>query len=241
MSGRGARSSGCGGRGYNNRDGRSRGWGQNYTGAKKASKTGLCTTLGINMFNYGHKAAADQMRTSWEKLVQYIGMNYGQDISNKLQNKLTVTLPEPVHTPAVLARHNVWEQMVRNGQANIQQACLAQRAILVTAVTAGINPKAPMKLAILENKIAQGNFNQNVKVPIKNDQFWEDRLSTVTSGGPTKNRILNYQRTGAKHFCLSLGSVRNYFKTGWNKIPIGIWLAPPMTHWCCTNWLKRRF
>jgi hypothetical protein len=42
-----------------------------YTpGASKTSKSGLCTTLGNNVFDYGHKkAAADQMRTSWEKLV----------------------------------------------------------------------------------------------------------------------------------------------------------------------------
>jgi hypothetical protein len=41
----------------------------------------------------GHKAATDQMRTLWEKLFQYVGTNYGQDIINELQNKITVTLP----------------------------------------------------------------------------------------------------------------------------------------------------
>jgi hypothetical protein len=47
------------------------------------------------------------MRTSWEKLFQYVGTNYGQDIRNELQNKLTVTLIEPVHTAGVLMRHGV--------------------------------------------------------------------------------------------------------------------------------------
>jgi alpha-glucuronidase len=37
------------------------------------------------VFDYGHKEAADQMRTSWEKLTQYVGATYGQDISNELQ------------------------------------------------------------------------------------------------------------------------------------------------------------
>jgi hypothetical protein len=46
MSGRGGRNSGRGGRGNNDRGGRGRGRGQNYTGASKASKSGLCTTLG---------------------------------------------------------------------------------------------------------------------------------------------------------------------------------------------------
>ena len=103
MSGRGGRSHGRGGRGNNNnRSGRGRGRGQHYTGASKTSKSGLCTTLGNNVFDYGHKAAADQMRTSWEKLVQYVGTNYGQDISNELQNKATVTLPEPTHSVTVI-------------------------------------------------------------------------------------------------------------------------------------------
>jgi hypothetical protein len=44
------------------------------------------------MFDYGQKSAADQMRTSWEKLVQYVGTNYGQDINNELQNKVWVVL-----------------------------------------------------------------------------------------------------------------------------------------------------
>jgi hypothetical protein len=104
MSGRSAGASGRGGRG-NNDKGRGRGRGQNYTGASKATKTGLCAALGTNVFNYGHKAAADEMRTSWEKIGQYVGTTYGQDISNELLNKTTVTLPEPVRSAAVMTRH----------------------------------------------------------------------------------------------------------------------------------------
>ena len=105
MSGRG-RSSSRGGRGNGERGGRGRGRGQNYTGTRKLPQSGLCTTLGNNVFDYGHKAAADQMQTSWEKLVQCVGSNYGQDVSNELQNKTTVKLDEPVHTTTVLTRHN---------------------------------------------------------------------------------------------------------------------------------------
>jgi hypothetical protein len=54
------------------------------------------------VFDYGHKSAADQMRNSWENLAQYVGTNYGQDISNELQNKITVILVKPVHTDDVL-------------------------------------------------------------------------------------------------------------------------------------------
>jgi hypothetical protein len=51
---------------------RGRARGQNYTGARMAAKSGLCATLGNNVFDYGHRAAADQMRTSWEKLVSFV-------------------------------------------------------------------------------------------------------------------------------------------------------------------------
>jgi hypothetical protein len=92
--------------------GRGHGRGKKYAGTRMAAKSGLCAALGNNVFDYGHRAAADQMRTSWEKLIQFMGTNYGQDISNELQNKIPVILSEPVHTPEVLARHAICEQMV---------------------------------------------------------------------------------------------------------------------------------
>jgi hypothetical protein len=81
--------------------------GQNYTGARMVAKSGLCAALGNNVFDYGHREAADQMQTLWEKLVQLVGTNYGQDISNELQNMIPVKLTKPVHTPEVLARHAI--------------------------------------------------------------------------------------------------------------------------------------
>jgi ribosomal protein L15 len=158
MSGRGGRNNGRGGRGRGsaNRGGRGRGRGQNYTGSANAANRGLCTNLGTHAFEYGQKSAEDQMRTSWENLVQYVGTNYGQDINNELQNKVWVVHTEPVHTNDVLARHNMREVMILNGQLNIQQARQSQETILKAAVQAGTDMHAPMKLAILEKEIAQG-------------------------------------------------------------------------------------
>jgi hypothetical protein len=94
MSGRGGRNNGRGGRdrGGTNRGGRGRVRGQNYTGSVNAENRGMCTNLGTNVFDYGQKSAADQMRTSWEKLVQYVCTNYGQDINNEFHNKVWVVL-----------------------------------------------------------------------------------------------------------------------------------------------------
>jgi hypothetical protein len=168
MSGRGGRNNGCSGRGRGsaNRGGRVRGRGQNYTGSVNAAKRGMCTNLGTNVIDYGQKSAADQMLASWEKLVQYVGTNYGQEINNELQNKVWVILTEPVHTNDVLTRHSVREVMIRNGQLNIQQARQTQETILKAAVQAGTDMDAPMKLAILQNEISQGEYAASIEVPV---------------------------------------------------------------------------
>jgi hypothetical protein len=103
----GVRNNGGGGRGRGGRGGRSRGRGPSYTGSANAARKGLCANLGTNVFEYVQKSAADQMRNSWEKLAQYVGTNYGQDISNELQNKITVILIEPVHTDDVLLKYGL--------------------------------------------------------------------------------------------------------------------------------------
>jgi hypothetical protein len=121
-----------------------------------AARKSLCANLGTNVFDYGQKSAADQMRTSLEKLAQYVGTNYGQEISNGLQNKITVILIEPVHTDDVLLKHGLRETMIRKGQMNIQRARKAQETSLDAAVLSGIDMEAPMRLALLKNKIAQG-------------------------------------------------------------------------------------
>jgi hypothetical protein len=151
-----------------------------------AAKSGLCAALGINVFDYGHKAAADQMRTSWEKLVQFMGTNNGQDISNELQNKIPVILSEPVHTPEVLARHAIQEQMVQTREENLQWARLSKRVIVEAAATLGADPDAPMQLAILDNKVAEGNYKQNNEVPIEMSDSEKTQYS---------NDWITYQKT----------------------------------------------
>jgi hypothetical protein len=158
MSGRGGgRNNGRGGHGHGGRGGRGRGRGKNYNGSANTTNKGLCSNLGTNVLDYGPKSAADLMRTSCEKLVQYVGTNYRQDISNELHNKISVDIIEPVHSAKVLRKHGLREAMIWSVQRNIQRARQAQEKILEAAVLAK-DPDAPMKLAILQNEIAQGDF-----------------------------------------------------------------------------------
>jgi hypothetical protein len=118
------------------------------------------------VFEYVQNSAADLMRTSWEKLVQYVGTNYGQDISNELQNKINVDIIEPVDYSELLRKHGLREATIRSGQQNIQRARIAQEIILKAAVVAN-DPDAPMKLAILQNEIAQGGFSSSNEVALE--------------------------------------------------------------------------
>jgi hypothetical protein len=165
MSARGGRNNGRGGRGSNGR-GRGRWRGQNYTGTTTATKKGMCDALEANVFDYGQKAAADQMRTTWEKITDYVGTTYAQDICNELQNKTTVILDQPHHNAFVLQRNAAREAVIRAGQLNIQSARRLCEVLLQAAVVAVIYPDAPMELVLLQNEIAFGELKVNEPIPI---------------------------------------------------------------------------
>ena len=135
--------------------------------------------------------------------MQYFGTNYGQDISSELQNKITVKLVEPVHALEVIARHAIRERMTRKFQAKIQTARATQKTIMEASVTVGIDGAAHRKLAILENEIAQGDYEANVDVDIIMTE-WE---KTQSSNEWRTYREINSQLT--KHrgqgFSLILG------------------------------------
>ncbi len=61
------------------------------------TKVGLCKELEGNVFDFGTTSAADQMRILQEKIAQYIGAKYGEDIANELQNKTRIVLSAPAN------------------------------------------------------------------------------------------------------------------------------------------------
>ena len=92
--------------------------------------------------------AADLMRTTQEKISQYVGIKYGEDIANKLSNKTTVTIPPPVYSAAIMLRHQEWEKHVRKKQVNIKAAMEAK---LVQLQAASIQDA--VAIAKVENEI----------------------------------------------------------------------------------------
>jgi hypothetical protein len=152
MAGRGASRGGVG-RGSGGR-------GRSYAANKiSTKKVGLCKDLEGNIFNYGTKTAANLMRTTQEKLIQYLGTKFGGDIANEIQNRTTVVIPPPTYSIAVMARHAARKTLVCGQQNNLLAANQAKKAIIMTRITTNpSNLDLPIELAELENKISQLNY-----------------------------------------------------------------------------------
>ena len=135
--------------------------------------------------------------------MQYVGTNYGQYISNELQNKIIVNLFEPFHTPEFTSRHDIQEQTIRTVLANIYTDKATQRTILEAAVAAGIDDADTMKLPILENDISQGDYKANVDVPII---MTELKKTQSNNEGPTyRDRNAQLTNHRGKGFSLIIG------------------------------------
>jgi hypothetical protein len=80
---------GGGGRGdaRGGRDGRrdhgKSGRGSGYSSKPKTTKVGLCKELEGHIFDYGGHGAADLMQVTQEKIQQYVGIKFGEDIANE--------------------------------------------------------------------------------------------------------------------------------------------------------------
>jgi hypothetical protein len=127
----------------------------------KMSKVGLCKELESNIFDYGASNATDLMRNMQEKTGQYVGIKYGEDIANELTNKTTVTIPPPVHSTAILLRHQEWERHVRRKQKNMRPALDAKLAQLQSAL--GIQDA--VAIAEVENQVKDIAYQQGQEVP----------------------------------------------------------------------------
>ena len=93
--------------------------------------------------------------------------------------------------------------MIRTGQSNIQTARENQKIILEAAVTADIDDASPIKLTILENAIAQGEYEANVDFPIA----MNDSENTQSRNEWCTYREKDYQLTNhtGQGFSLILG------------------------------------
>ena len=159
--GRGGRGRSGGGRGRAGRAAR----GSNYSGAKVTKQKGLCAALGDNVFDYGQKGSADQMRNSWEKIVHHVGTIHGEDISNELLNRTHLEIPKPVYEQDILDKHAVDEARRVIQHDRVQRARNAKATILRQLAAEG-DLDAGLPLAELENIIEEADYEFSIPMPI---------------------------------------------------------------------------
>ena len=71
----------------------------------------MCAELHHHIFDYFVANAADLMRTTQEKIAQYIGSKFGEEIANEVTNKKAVVVPPPQYSAAIKTRHQEWERL----------------------------------------------------------------------------------------------------------------------------------
>ena len=157
--GRNAGRNGCGAA---NGQENGRGRGAGYTSKPKTAKVGLCKELENIIFNYGVSNAANLMHTTQEKIAQYIGIKYREDIANKLTNKTTVTVAPPMYSLAILLRHQEWEKHMRKKQKNVKTALHAKLIQLKAVATADQDVVA---IADTKNLINDIEYQQGQEAP----------------------------------------------------------------------------
>jgi hypothetical protein len=153
--------SGHNGPGSGNGQGQGRGRGRGYTSKPKMSTVGLCKELEGNIFDYDVSNATNLMRTMPEKIGQYVGIKYGEDIANELTNKSTVTIPPPVYSAAILSRHQEWERHVRRKQRNMKTALEVKLVQFQSA--SGVQDA--VAIAKVENQVKDVVYQQGQEVP----------------------------------------------------------------------------
>ena len=149
MSGRGVNGGSRGGRSGCGYRGSGRG-SRHYTATLNKNKR-LCSAFGKNVFNYGQKELADQMRTTWENIVHHVGTVYGHYISKTLKNKIKVFIHNPEFTEDVQFKKKLNVELLNLHSARLSEAREAKRVMLTQAVEDGNYSKSPIKMYMLEN------------------------------------------------------------------------------------------
>ena len=110
------------------------------------------------------------MRTTWEKIFNHFGTFYGHDISNELQNEKRIEILQPEHTHQVKDKHLNRVERLRDQHLRLMQLRGVKLKLLEAEDQIQEYPEAPVKLAILINKIDEATYQETVEPAIKLDE-----------------------------------------------------------------------
>ena len=129
----------------------------------------MCIAIGIHVFDYGQKKLADQMRNTWERLVNHSGTIHEHDISNELLNKKTVIIIKLDHTQDSLDEHQLDTKRRDQSYQRLVKARNFQKEVFKDQCIVGkptIAAKSKMSLAILNNEIVEAKYKSQHILPI---------------------------------------------------------------------------
>ena len=78
------------------------------------------------MFVAGLKDLADKMKTTFDRIVNYIGRIHGPDIASEISNRKTLITPQPTYPEDVLTRHGVRVEIKRSTQKTLVEVLKKQ-------------------------------------------------------------------------------------------------------------------
>jgi hypothetical protein len=147
--GRGNEGRSRGGRGRGNYHATTGRGGDTATSIKPKGKAPDYAPLLGHVFDYGHKGTADQMRTTWEKITDHVGITLTGTIAEELRTRIPVEIPRPEYTNEIKASHVKKEARRKE---NIQRT-LAALTIKLKTTKEAPSPD-PVEIATLEDKSA---------------------------------------------------------------------------------------
>jgi hypothetical protein len=105
------------------------------------------------------------MRVTQEKIQQYVGIKFGEDIANKIKNKKVVVLTPLKYSDAIELRHQEYEKLLRRKQSNLMKALEVKLSKLQTKQVAGDD--VALDIANLQNDIDDLEYESRQEVPHK--------------------------------------------------------------------------
>jgi hypothetical protein len=107
-----------------------------------------------------------------EKIHQFVGLKFGEDVANELKNRAKVVLPPPEYSAVAKARHVVYERMIRTQQSTLLTAMQAQLKVLEDAAAAAATAAAAAATAALSSTISGngGVSGASSIVPVLDDE-----------------------------------------------------------------------
>jgi hypothetical protein len=189
------------GRGLANGRGQGPRHGKGYTSKPKSTKkVGLCKELESHIFDFGILNAANLMRTMQEKIAQYIGIKYGEDIANELTNKTTVTILPPMYSTAILSTHQEWEKHVRKMQVNVNPALDAKLRKLKSLAS---DIQDAVAIVETENEIEDVLYQQGQEVPYNITDF--EKLKYSNKSKTHSHRVATLEKHRGNVYALIYG------------------------------------